>query len=43
MDFLSKFILKYGIHQKSARLVAVESNEFSRGKMTCVISVQTKK
>ena len=43
MDFLSKFILKYGIHQKSAQVIAVESNEFSQGKLTCVISIRTKK
>lgn len=43
MDFLSKFILKYGMHQKSAQVIAVESNEFSQGKLTHVISIQTKK
>lgn len=37
MDFLSKIILKYDIHPKSAQLVAVESNAliFTRQTYLC--------
>ena len=41
--FKVNFTLKNEIHQKSAQIVTIEPNEFSQGKLTCVVGTQTEK